>query len=174
MRTLLCSLALTALLTGGAKAEEGPFRNSSLHGTYSYAAIFNNPGEPYPNGAMLGMFYFDGAGSFVEANLITNLPGEPDAGGNPTRFLMRSLSDTEVPWRHITGRYSVNPDGSILFDILNGQGTADAVPTRIEMIAGTLTISEFIVVDTGPSRFGAGLFVMNLSRIAEGNILISE
>ena len=68
----------------------------------------------------------------------------------------------------------MNPDGSILFDILNGQGAADAVPTRVEIIGGTLTISEFMMVDTGPSRFGGGLFVMNLWRIAEENILILE
>ena len=85
LRTLSWPLVLAAFLVDGANAEEGPFRNSSLHGTYSYAAVFNNPGKPYPNGAMLGMFYFDGAGNFVEANLITNLPGEPDPQKKETR-----------------------------------------------------------------------------------------
>ena len=164
-------MAMIFALAGTAAAQDGPFNNASLQGTYTYATIFNNPGEPSPSSAIIGIFYFDGDGNWIFANLITNLPGEPDEDGNPTRFLMNSLADTELPWPHVTGTYSVNPDGSFLYYIQNGWGLFEGVVKRAEMIDGALTLTEFLLVDTVPSRFGGGLVVFEGWRIVSENIL---
>lgn len=174
VRSLWGVLALALVVSDGAAAEEGPFDNSSLRGTYTYAAIFSSAGEPFPNSAILGLLYFDGEGDWIFANLITNLPGAPDPDGSPTRFLMNSLADLELPWPHVRGTYAVNPDGSFLFDIGGGQGAFEGVVKHAEMIGGVLVIEEYIMVDTAPSRFGGGLAVFNVWRIVEENILPPE
>jgi hypothetical protein len=175
LRISLSALAFGAAISltqaGTAAAQDGPFNNASLQGTYTYATIFSNPGEPSPSSAIIGMFYFDGDGNWIFANLITNLPGEPDEEGNPTRFLMNSLADTELPWPHVTGTYTVNPDGSFLYYIQNGWGLFEGVVTGAEMIDGVLTLTEFLLVDTVPSRFGGGLVVFEGWRIVSENIL---
>lgn len=159
---------------GNSLAEDGPFANASLHGTYTYVSLFNDVAEPFPNAAIVGMMYFDGEGNWVFANLITNLPGEPDREGEPTRFLMNALDDLTPPWPHVRGTYSVNPDGSFRFLIENGEGAFDGVVKRAEPTGGQLTITEAIMIDTSPNRFGDGLVVFDLWRIVEQNILPRE
>jgi hypothetical protein len=176
IRGLIAAALFAGLALAGAEtaAQQGPFNNASLRGTYTYVAIFGNANEPYPNSAIAGLLYFDGTGGWVFANLITNLPGEPDAEGNPTRFLMNSLDDLTLPWPHVRGTYAVNPDGSFRYLIERGQGAFDAVVTEAERVDGRLMITRAVMVDTAPSRFGGGLVVFDLWRIVDDNILPPE
>ncbi|MHA1559687.1 MAG: hypothetical protein ACTSWI_03335 [Alphaproteobacteria bacterium] len=87
---------------------------------------------------------------------------------------MNTLAETELPWPHVRGTYTVNPDGSFLYFIENGWGVFEGVVTRAEMIDGVLTLTEFIMVDIVPSRFGGGLAVFDAWRIVSENILPPE
>lgn len=171
---MIAAIGLTALMATATAAQDGPFSDASLRGSYTYAAFFSNSGEAWPSSAIVGLMYYDGEGAWVFANTITNLPGEPDAEGNPTRFLMNSLDDLEAPWPHVRGTYSVNPDGSFRYEIERNQGAFDGMVTKAELIDGETTITEAILIDTGPNRFGDAMVVFNLWRIVEDNILPPE
>lgn len=157
--------------TSMALAQEGPFNNASLHGTYSSYFINTGANEPSPNNINRSLIYFDGQGNHRGMLTLTNRAGEPDADGKPTRDRVRSLSDPAT-WRHFSGTYQVLHFGDFLWGASVGGTDREGLVARAEMINGVTTITEWIIVGIRTnSRTGGMQGPWYGTRIADGDIL---
>lgn len=164
------AIGLVASVVTAAVAQDGPFTDASLRGTYAVSVITSGPNEPLINMVNHKLEYFDGDGDVVWTFLITNREGEPDPDGGRTRQLFRTLDDPST-WTHSTGTYEMLPFGGFLFYTANGS-TLDGIAVQTEMIDGILTVTEYIMTTRTPQgRSGGGVGLFHGTRIADGDIV---
>lgn len=163
-----------ALLVGGlamsfAAAQEGPFGNESLHGSYAWLVEMSASADaPMPEFVNGGLVFYDGEGTYRGVSMFNNIPGEPDADGNATRNNDGRVDDPST-WFHWVGTYEVNPFGGFVWTW--PAGDFDGIATRTESIDGVLTITEYPLVSRAPNSHTRGVWMFRHARIADGDTL---
>ena len=172
----LCAFARSGFLLviigllSSAVAQQEPFSNSSLNGTYALFQITAGANQPAINLINATVNYFDGEGNHRLAFIITNRAGETDAEGNPTRISQRNLSDSSTQ-SHTSGTYEVFPFGAFFLDV-DQRFFWDGLVTGTVMIDGVLTISEFKLFGRVPQgATGGGVAVWHGSRITDVDVV---
>lgn len=141
---------LVATMMNSALAQDLGFSNASLNGTYAWVRIGAGPEGPNPNYARWTLVNYNGDGTWDTSTGGQNIPGEPDADGNPTR-------QAEVLNEHFEGTYELTSNGMYKLWFPDGTLGFHGVVLQSEMIDDVPVVTEFVVFSTSPDEDTGGL-----------------
>lgn len=122
------------------------------------------------------MAYYAGDGGARLATILSNVPGQPDEDGNPTRTVASSVVDPDT-W-FVTpgsaGSVEVRPNGVFVVTFRLGEDAEfawEGIPTRTILADGEPLIVEYILVLQSSTTTETRLNAFVHSRIAEEDLL---